>query len=274
MDNQPYEISKRFTDFWRDWFVVQDIPDRDGNLQKIYYQFFNLNQIFKKVFASLFESVYFNAHFKKKDPKTGEILGPDIRRIPMIWTTKNKIAQWMQTRSVGDQGESFTVPIVGIVPTSIEYDSERQRPEILKMEDTEYLNILRKFSAGEVFRSYIPKPFIRGYEVNILTNEEIVQDQILEQLLPQLCPQVAFDINIPLYKKYTCRIKYDGANLENSYETTKDNERVILMSLKFSQNMILFPPIKDESTIKQIHNRLKILVEKNPEDWRTLEDVY
>lgn len=264
MDNGKY------ANFWDDWFVFQEIVE-DGKKKTVGFQWFRLLQEYRMVFASIFDSIYFNAEFRKKDIK-GNKIPPDIKRIPMQWTTKNKIAQFRQFKEAAERTAiGFVVPMIGIAPTSLDYDPARMHPETPKMQDTEFLNILRANQSRSALRSYIPKPFIQHYSVNILTHELIVQDQILEQVLPQVCPTIQFDINIPLYKKYTTRIKFDGIDVENSFETDYDKDRLLSVALNFSQEIILFPPIKDNEMIESIQMRMNVNISKEPEDWKKLE---
>lgn len=241
-----------FANYWQDWYVEEEISPG----KKIYYQFFNLIEIYRKIFVSLFDQIYFNANFKKKN-EDGKKIPIELHRVPIHFTTKHKMIQDWRKKTI-DSGDAVVRPVIGIYPTSLEYVADKQKSNILKMMDEQYINPYRAMQSNGVYRGIIPKHYVQNYKVIIATEKMNVQDQILEQILPQLNPSVAIDINIPLLKKYTTRIEMTGFDLENEFQNDFENERIIMSSLNFTQSMILFPPIREESMIREVRSKLDI----------------
>ena len=231
--------------------------------------------MYRVTFSTLFDDIYINTNFINYDEKKSKSK-PNFEMVRVNFVSKSKM--WLQEyhKQIND-GESITYPFITIIPKEITYDENLQRNEMFKMFDADFINILQRENTDSVLDFFCPKPFKLNYEVVIvskgLDNGLIVQDQILEQILPQLIPNYQYDLQVPLLKKYTCLVNFEGFNNENEYDFSFEKDRIIQSSLNFSQSAILYPIIKDKELIRKIYNSINIYGKKKLKDWKELEYI-
>ena len=136
------------------------------------------------------------------------------------------------------QKVAITMPRMYFEMTGIQYDQARKTSPIQK-----YKTVVAD-NANEVRVQYVPVPYTINFELGILAKDQDTGLQILEQILPFFQPTFNITINmIPdMSEKRDVAITLDGINMEDDWDESFLERRLVVYTLNFSAKSYLYGP--------------------------------
>jgi len=200
------------------------------------------------VFGTLFNNIYI-----KKIKADGTVLHQ--QPVPISYGPKQKfLARLTEDAKERDKNiSSISLPRMAFELTSLEYDSTRQQNKLIRTQK----NLLESDDVTKRGFQYSPAPYNLGFELSILAKNVIDATQIVEQILPYFQPEYTVTMKMvdDMSEVRDVPISLDGVAMDDQYEGTFEERRVILYTLTFTMRTYFFGPIYTGNIIKNVIER-------------------
>jgi len=139
------------------------------------------------------------------------------------------------------------MPRIYFEMTGISYDSARKTSPVQK-----YKNVIED-NGNEVRVQYLPVPYTLNFELGILSKDQDTGLQILEQILPFFQP--SFNITLKMIpdmdEKRDVSVTLNSVNLEDEWDESFLNRRLVVYTLQFSAKTYLYGPYRKADIIRK-----------------------
>ena len=191
-----------------------------------------------------FGTLFNNIDVKTRDPETNEVL--ETEKVALAYGPKQKFL-YRLFENPSTQKVAITMPRIYFEMTGISYDSARKTSPVQK-----YKNVIED-NGNEVRVQYLPVPYTLNFELGILSKDQDTGLQILEQILPFFQP--SFNITLKMIpdmdEKRDVSVTLNSVNLEDEWDESFLNRRLVVYTLQFSAKTYLYGPVTDAKTIKK-----------------------
>jgi len=182
--------------------------------------------------------------------------------VPISYANKRKFF-WSLQRKLGDK-VSAVLPRMSFYLTGMNYANVRQINPMLKIRST--------IDDDVVIKSIrIPTPYDLDFSLTIWTNKIRDMDQIIEQIIPYFTPHYNVTIKeFPLFGiERDVKIVIRGIQTEGDEDLNEeaDSIRLVIRSIQFLVHAYFYPPIREETIIRKIINKIK---DMDNETYRTI----
>ena len=180
-----------------------------------------------------FGTLFNNLEIKKTN--AGEVI--EAEKVALAYGPKQKFL-YRLFENPSTQKVAITMPRMYFEMTGIQYDQARKTSPIQK-----YKTVVAE-NANEVRVQYVPVPYTINFELGILAKDQDTGLQILEQILPFFQPTFNITINmIPdMSEKRDVAITLDGINMEDEWDDSFLERRLVVYTLSFSAKSYLYGP--------------------------------
>lgn len=191
------------------------------------------NQSIRKIvlaFGSLFESVYITR--LETDGSEKEKI-----RIPLSYGSKEKF-MWRLTQESSLSKNSrvqIVLPRLGFEITTMLYDPTRKLNRTIQRSDV----------VGGVYKtSYAEVPYVINFGLYAFSRNMDDMLQIIEQIVPFFAPDYTVTIKMnDLHQAVDIPFVLNNVNLDEKYEGTFDDRRILISSFDFSAKTYIYPNI-------------------------------
>ena len=181
-------------------------------------------------FGSLFESVYVIR--KNTDGSVKEKI-----RVALSYGSKEKfIWRISQESSLSKNSRvQIVLPKLGFEITTMIYDPSRKLNRTLQRSDV----------VNDVFyKAYAEVPYIIGFSLYAFTRNMDDMLQIVEQIVPYFAPDYTVTVKMnELYPNVDIPFVLNNVNIDEKYEGTFDDRRILITSFDFSSKTYIYPNI-------------------------------
>ncbi len=209
------------------------------------------NETIKRA-ISIFGTLFNNIDIKKTKTD-GTVLTQ--QKVPISYGPKQKFLLRLQDDSKARDGSvtSISLPRMAFELTSLEYDPTRQQNKLLRT----HKDILETADAGKRGYQYNPAPYNLTFSLSILAKNVIDAIQILEQILPYFQPEytVAMKMVDSMAEVRDVPIILNSVAMEDMYEGSFEERRVIEYTLEFTMKLYFFGPVYTGEVIKNVIER-------------------
>jgi len=206
-----------------------------------------------KKYVTLFGTLFNDVWINRTNSSTGKVV--QSLKIPLSYGPKDKFIARVEMDPDLDKEFGLILPRMGFELLSYEYDPERKLNTISKFiqQDRDGSPNIRKFQ-------YNPVPYNLNFQLSILVKNTEDGLMILEQILPFFTPEwnatvqlitdpdIAMDI--PIY--------LNSVNVEDVYQGSFEERRVLTYVLDFTLKGYLFGPTKRQGIITLANTNLFI----------------
>mgnify|MGYP003321140256 FL=1 len=189
-----------------------------------------------------FGTLFNNLEIKKTN--AGEVI--EAEKVALAYGPKQKFL-YRLFENPSTQKVAITMPRMYFEMTGIQYDQARKTSPIQK-----YKTVVAE-NANEVRVQYVPVPYTINFELGILAKDQDTGLQILEQILPFFQPTFNITINmIPdMSEKRDVAITLDGINMEDEWDDSFLERRLVVYTLSFSAKSYLYGPYNKSDIIRK-----------------------
>lgn len=191
-----------------------------------------------------FGTLFNNIEIKKKDPTNGEVI--ESEKVALGYGPKQKFLYRLFENET-TQKVAITMPRMYFEMTGISYDQSRKTSPIQK-----YKSVVED-NGNELRVQYVPVPYTLSFELGILSKDQDTGLQILEQILPYFQP--SFNITLKMIpdmdEKKDVAITLNSINLEDEWDDSFLNRRMVIYTLQFSAKSYLYGPYNKADIIRQ-----------------------
>ena len=189
-----------------------------------------------------FGTLFNNVEIKKKN--AGEVI--EAEKVALAYGPKQKFL-YRLFENPSTQKVAITMPRMYFEMTGIQYDQARKTSPIQK-----YKTVVAE-NANEVRVQYVPVPYTINFELGILAKDQDTGLQILEQILPFFQPTFNITINmIPdMNEKRDVAITLDGINMEDEWDDSFLERRLVVYTLQFTAKTFLYGPYNKADIIRK-----------------------
>lgn len=208
---------------------------------------YSYHQIIRKTIIS-FGTLFNNINIKHEEQD-----GTDYSfiKVPISYGPIQKFLARLEQKSDLRKRVALTLPRMSFELTSIQYDNSRK---VSTMQTFRAIN--KKDNISNPVKVYMPVPYNLGIRLNIISKNNDDMLQIIEQILPFFQP--AFNLTIDLVssigEKKDIPMILENIQMEDKYEGSYDERRVLIYTLNFIAKTYLFGPIADstDALIKKV----------------------
>lgn len=189
-----------------------------------------------------FGTLFNNVEIKKKN--AGEVI--EAEKVALAYGPKQKFL-YRLFENPSTQKVAITMPRMYFEMTGIQYDQARKTSPIQK-----YKTVVPS-NSNEVRVQYVPVPYTINFELGILAKDQDTGLQILEQILPFFQPTFNITINmIPdMSEKRDVAITLDGINMEDEWDDSFLERRLVVYTLQFTAKTFLYGPYNKADIIRK-----------------------
>ena len=191
-----------------------------------------------------FGTLFNNLEIKKKNEVNNEVI--ESEKVALAYGPKQKFL-YRLFENPSTQKVAITMPRMYFEMTGIQYDQARKTSPIQK-----YKTVVQD-NSNEVRVQYVPVPYTINFELGILSKDQDTGLQILEQILPFFQPTFNITINmIPdMSEKRDVAITLDGINMEDEWDDSFLERRLVVYTLSFSAKSYLYGPYNKSDIIRK-----------------------
>ena len=199
------------------------------------------------IFGTLFNNITL-----KKTKEDGTVLS--ISKVPISYGPKQKfLARLQEEADLTDNNRSaISLPRMAFQLNGFEYDPSRQQNKLIRHSKSE-------LDTDNVKRSYQynPAPYNLNFTLSILAKNMNDALQIVEQILPYFQPEYTVTMKMidSMSDTRDVPITLTGVSMEDTYEGSYEERRVIEYTLEFQMKLYFFGPVYTGSVIKNVIER-------------------
>lgn len=199
------------------------------------------------IFGTLFNNIKV-----KKTKSDGTILTEQL--VPISYGPKQKFLQRLAEEPNLNDGNrtAISLPRMAFQLTGFEYDANRQQNKIIRHQKS----TLESDGEKRGYQ-YQPAPYNLNFSLSILAKNAIDALQIVEQILPYFQPE--YTVTMKMVDDMTdvrdVPITLNSVNMDDQYEGTFEERRVIEYTLDFTMKIYFFGPIYTGKIIKNVIER-------------------
>tara|TARA_Y100000590_G_scaffold369430_1_gene430683 strand:- start:963 stop:2012 length:1050 start_codon:yes stop_codon:yes gene_type:complete len=209
------------------------------------------NETIKRA-ISIFGTLFNNIDIKKIKAD-GTVLTQ--QKVPISYGPKQKFLLRLQDDLKARDGSvtSISLPRIAFELTSLEYDATRQQNKLIRASKTS----LETGDVGKRGYQYQPAPYNLTFSLSILAKNVIDAIQIVEQILPYFQPEytVAMKMVDSMSEVRDVPIILNSITMEDMYEGSFEERRVIEYTLEFTMKLYFFGPVYTGEVIKNVIER-------------------
>jgi|TARA_B110000285_G_C15125705_1_gene620104 hypothetical protein len=199
------------------------------------------------IFGTLFNNITV-----KKTKADGTVL--HMQKVPISYGPKQKfLARLDQESDLSDDNRSaISLPRMAFELTGFEYDAARQQNKLLRHE-----KIGLESDATKRGFQYQPAPYTLDFTLSVLAKNMNDALQIVEQILPYFQPEYTVTMKMidDMSDIRDVPISLNSVTMEDSYEGTLEERRVIEYTLTFQMKLYFFGPVYTGNVIKNVVER-------------------
>lgn len=191
------------------------------------------NESIRKIvlaFGSMFESVYVIR--TNTDGSEKERI-----RVGLSYGSKEKfIWRLSQESSLSKNSRvQIVLPKLGFEITTMAYDPSRKLNRTLQR---------TQITGSSYYKSYSEVPYIVNFSLYAFTRNMDDMLQIIEQIVPYFAPDYTVTIKLnELYQSVDIPFVLNSVNLDENYEGTFENRRVLITTFDFTAKTYIYPNI-------------------------------
>ena len=199
------------------------------------------------IFGTLFNNITL-----KKTKEDGTVLS--ISKVPISYGPKQKfLARLQEEADLTDNNRSaISLPRMAFQLNGFEYDPSRQQNKLIRHSKSE-------LDTDNVKRSYQynPAPYNLNFTLSILAKNMNDALQIVEQILPYFQPEYTVTMKMidSMSDTRDVPITLTSVSMEDTYEGSYEERRVIEYTLEFQMKLYFFGPVYTGSVIKNVIER-------------------
>ena len=200
------------------------------------------------IFGTLFNNITV-----KKIKEDGTILTE--QKVPISYGPKQKFLQRLAEEPNLTDGNrtAISLPRIAFQISGFEYDATRQQNKLIRHQKT----TLDTADTTKRSYQYQPAPYNITFSLSILAKNMSDALQIVEQILPYFQPE--YTVTMKMIDSMTdyrdVPIILNSVNMEDQYEGTFEERRVIEYTLEFTMKLNYFGPVYTGSVIKNVIER-------------------
>jgi len=198
-----------------------------------------------------FGTLFNNINIKKTN-NSGEVVS--VIKVPVRYgPTQKFLARLNQSPEDLNNPIQITLPRMSFEMTSLYYDSKRKA--------TTTVSFLVPDETGDsVKKSFLPVPYVIGYNLYIMT--KLTDDiwQIIEQILPYFTPSHSLTLNIvpDINEKKDIYYTLNSIDINEDYEGDFSERVTFIYTLAFTADAWFYKPIVDSDVSDNIIERVSI----------------
>jgi hypothetical protein len=199
------------------------------------------------IFGTLFNNITL-----KKTKEDGTVLS--ISKVPISYGPKQKfLARLQEEADLNDNNRSaISLPRMAFQLNGFEYDPSRQQNKLIRHSKSELDtdNLKRSYQ-------YNPAPYNLNFTLSILAKNMNDALQIVEQILPYFQPEYTVTMKMidSMSDTRDVPITLTSVSMEDTYEGSYEERRVIEYTLEFQMKLYFFGPVYTGSVIKNVIER-------------------
>ena len=212
------------------------------------------HQIIRKTVTTF--GTLFNNITVKKVKADGTVLTE--QKVPISYGPKQKFLQRLaEDADLGDgMRTAISMPRLAFELTGFEYDASRQQNKLIRHTKSD----LESSDTGKRGFQYQPAPYNLTFSLSILAKNMNDALQIVEQILPYFQPE--YTVTMKMIDSMTDHrdvpIILSSVSMEDQYEGTFEERRVIEYTLEFQMKLYFFGPVYTGEIIKNVIERTYI----------------
>ena len=199
------------------------------------------------IFGTLFNNIY-----TKKIKEDGTVLSRNL--VPISYGPKQKfLARLTEDAKERDLNvTSINLPRMAFELTGFEYDATRQQNKLIRHSKTS----LETDGTNRSYQ-YNPAPYNLNFTLSVLAKNMSDALQIVEQILPYFQPEYTVTMKMidDMSDTRDVPIILNSVSLEDTYEGSFEERRVIEYTLEFTMKIYFFGPVYTGSVIKNVVER-------------------
>ena len=199
------------------------------------------------IFGTLFNNIY-----TKKIKEDGTVLTRNL--VPISYGPKQKfLARLTEDAKERDLNvTSINLPRMAFELTGFEYDPTRQQNKLIRHSKSS----LETDGTNRSYQ-YNPAPYNLNFTLSVLAKNMSDALQIVEQILPYFQPEYTVTMKMidDMSDTRDVPITLNSVALEDTYEGSFEERRVIEYTLEFSMKIYFFGPVYTGSVIKNVVER-------------------
>jgi hypothetical protein len=191
-------------------------------------------------FGTLFNNIKIN-----RRPSTGETASTIA--VPLIYSPKNKYLTRIEEDLALDKPVAITLPRMSFEMVSTNYSAERKLNTIHRV-------VKSHPTSNTVLNvSYTPVPYDFSFQLHIYTGNIEDGTHIIEQILPYFTPEFTISLKsaTSLGINLDLPIILNSVGMEDTYEGSFDDRRVITWTLDYTLKGNLFGPITNAGIVNK-----------------------
>ena len=199
------------------------------------------------IFGTLFNNITV-----KKIKEDGTVLTE--QKVPISYGPKQKFLQRLAEEPNLTDGNrtAISLPRIAFQISGFEYDASRQQNKLIRHSKS----TLESDGTNRSYQ-YQPAPYNITFQLSILAKNMNDALQIVEQILPYFQPE--YTVTMKMIDSMTdyrdVPIILNSVNMEDQYEGTFEERRVIEYTLEFTMKLNYFGPVYTGSVIKNVIER-------------------
>jgi len=183
-------------------------------------------------------------------------------RVPLAYGPREKFLSRIEGNDdAGSHKTSIKLPRIGFSFTSFTYAPQRK---------VSTLNKIYKTTDGNRQFAYAPVPYDVTINMGIIAKTIDEANRITEQILPYFTPDFTVSAKLieDLDEITDIPIVLNSVVMEDNYEGSYDERRIIIVNLDFTMKVLFFGPVSTSKIIKFIDVNFK-----NPDTRATFSDI-
>jgi hypothetical protein len=198
------------------------------------------------VFGTMFNNIQI-----KKIKADGTVLSSPM--VPLSYGPKQKFLDRIaEEANLSDRNRSaISLPRMAFELTGFEYDVARQQNKLIRAAKSTYE------ADGKRGFQYNPAPYNLNFTLSILAKNMNDALQIVEQILPYFQPEYTVTMKMidSMSDTRDVPITLTSVSMEDTYEGSYEERRVIEYTLEFQMKLYFFGPVYTGSVIKNVIER-------------------
>ena len=199
------------------------------------------------IFGTLFNNIKV-----KKTKSDGTVLTEQL--VPISYGPKQKFLQRLAEEPNLSDGNrtAISLPRMAFQLTGFEYDATRQQNKIIRHGKS----TLESDGVNRGFQ-YQPAPYNLNFTLSVLAKNAIDALQIVEQILPYFQPEYTVTMKMidDMSDTRDVPIVLTSVNMDDQYEGTFEERRVIEYTLDFTMKIYFFGPVSTGKIITNVIER-------------------
>jgi len=202
--------------------------------------------------VSIFGTLFNNISVVKRKAD-GTVLSKSL--VPIAYGPNAKwLSRLNQEPDLNDGNRSqVSLPRMAFEMNSFEYDATRQQNKLIRTQK----KLLETGDTGKRGFQYAPAPYNIGFTLGILANQVNDAIQIVEQIVPYFQPEYTVTMNMidSMSEKRDVPITLNSVSMEDTYEGSFEDNRIIEYTLDFTMKVYFFGPVYTGEVIKSVIER-------------------